>query len=30
VDLTRDGDEAAARFSANARTIVETGQSLKG
>ena len=30
VDLTRDGDEAARRFSEQARRMVETGQSLKG
>ncbi len=30
VDLTRDGDEAARRFSQDARKLMETGQSLKG
>ena len=30
VDLTRDGDEAARRFSEDARKLMETGQSLKG
>ena len=29
VDLTRDGDEAARRFSQDARQLMETGQSLK-
>ncbi|NCT97655.1 MAG: glutathione S-transferase [Comamonadaceae bacterium] len=29
VDLTRDGDEAARRFSQDARKLMETGQSLK-
>ena len=30
IDLTRDGDEAAQRFSQDARKLMETGQSLKG
>lgn len=30
IDLARDGDEAAQRFSQDARKLMETGQSLKG